>query len=133
MNAGTPRPYRRPPHFAWWWGHRAYTLFVARELTSIFVAATALVLLGFAWTAVQGPDAYAAYVAVMTRPAAAVFHAVALVAVVYHALTWWTLAPRAAAVRVDGRRLSPRAVLGGAYAAWAAASAVVAWLVLRGP
>ena len=40
---------------------------------------------------------------------------------------------RAAAVRVDGRRLSPRAVLGGAYAAWAAASAVVAWLVLRGP
>ncbi|MDR7554396.1 MAG: fumarate reductase subunit C [Armatimonadota bacterium] len=106
---------------------------MARELTSIFVAATALVLLGFAWTAMQGPDAYAAYVALMTRPAATVLHAVALVAVVYHALTWWMLAPRAAVVRVGGRRLSPRVVLGGAYAAWAVASAIVAWFVLRGP
>ncbi|MDR7534136.1 MAG: fumarate reductase subunit C [Armatimonadota bacterium] len=125
-------PYRRPVRFTWWWGHRAYTLFVARELTSIFVAATALVLLGFAWTAAQGREAYEAYVGLVSRPGAALFHAVALVAVTYHAVTWWMLAPRAAAVRVGGRRLPPRAVLRGAYAAWAVASAVVAWLVLRG-
>jgi fumarate reductase subunit C len=133
MSAKTPpRPYRRVPHFAWWWGHRAYTLFVARELTSVFVAATALVLLGFVWTAGQGRQAYEGYVAFASRPAAVLFHAVAAVAVTYHAVTWWVLAPRAAVVKVGRRRVPPGVVLRGAYAAWAATSAVVAWLVLRG-
>jgi fumarate reductase subunit C len=39
------RPYRAPPSRYWWLEHRAYFLFVVRELTSVFVAAYCVFLL----------------------------------------------------------------------------------------
>jgi fumarate reductase subunit C len=50
--------------------------------------------------------------------------------VVLHAVTWFTLAPKAMVVRVHGRRLPARAVTAGHFAAWAVVSAAVLWIVL---
>jgi fumarate reductase subunit C len=51
--------------------------------------------------------------------------------VVYHAVTWFQLTPAAVAVRLRGRRIPGAAIAASAYAAWTAASAFVAWLLLR--
>jgi fumarate reductase subunit C len=61
-----------------------------------------------------------------------VLNLVALAFVVLHAITWFTLAPKAMVVRLQGRPLPARMVAGGHFAAWAVASAVVAWIVLGG-
>ena len=58
---------------------------------------------------------------------------VALAFVLLHAITWFNLAPKAMVIRMRGRRLPPRSVAAAHFAAWAVASAVVAWIVLGGP
>ena len=52
--------------------------------------------------------------------------------VLYHAVTWFQLTPKAMAVRLRGRRVPDIAIAGSAFAGWVVVSAVVAWLVLRG-
>jgi fumarate reductase subunit C len=61
-----------------------------------------------------------------------VLNIVALAFVVLHAVTWFSLAPRALVIRVQGQRLPSWVVAAGHFAAWAVASAAVAWIVLRG-
>ncbi len=123
--------YRRPVPFAWWLRHRAYSLFVLRELTSVFVGGYALVLLLLVRSLAAGPEAYQAFLAALRSPAALLFHAVAFVAAIYHSVTWFGLAPMAVALRVRGRRVPGALVVAANYAAWAVLSLAVAWLVLR--
>jgi fumarate reductase subunit C len=123
-------PYQRPVRFAWWWGHRAYTLFVIRELTSIFIAAYAVLLLLLLRSLSQGPEAYAAYLQFLTAPGMVLFHVVALAAAVFHAVTWFGLAPSGIAVRVGDRAVPGRIIVGANYAAWIVISAIIAWIVL---
>jgi fumarate reductase subunit C len=57
---------------------------------------------------------------------------VTLAFVVFHAVTWFNLAPQAMAVRVGGRRVPGAWIAAANYLAWVAASALVGWLLLRG-
>jgi fumarate reductase subunit C len=57
---------------------------------------------------------------------------VALFFVVFHAITWFNLAPQAMVVHLRGRRVPGTWIAGANYAAWAVASALVAWLILGG-
>lgn len=52
--------------------------------------------------------------------------------VLLHTITWFNLAPKAMVVRIRGKRVPPRAVAAAHFAAWAVATAVAAWIVLRG-
>ncbi len=126
------RPYTRPMDFAWWLTRRAYVLFVVRELTSVFIAAYMVVFLILLRRLAAGPEAYATYRGVLGSPGMIVFHLVALAAAVYHSVTWFGLAPKAAAVRLRGRRVRPGTVIAANYALWLAASLVVVWIVLGG-
>jgi fumarate reductase subunit C len=124
--------YRRTPHFAWWWGHRGYTLFVVRELTSVFIGAYAVLLLMLVHRLGQGRAAYEAYLQSLTTPWMIAFHIVALAAAVYHSVTWFALSPKAMTVRLAGRPLPARVIVGANVAAWLAVSVIVAWIILRG-
>lgn len=125
------RTYRRPIPFAWWLRTRAYSLFVVRELTSVFVGGYAVVLLLLIRSLAAGPEAYQAFLAALRSPAAVIFHTFALVAAAYHSVTWFTLAPMAVALRVRGRRVPDALILGANYTAWAALSLALAALALR--
>jgi fumarate reductase subunit C len=123
-------PFHRPPQFNWWVGKRAYTLFVVRELTSVFIAAYAVLLLLLIRNLVAGREAYDAHLRWLTTPGLILFHLVALAAALYHSITWFALSPKAMVVRLGGRRVPPRAVVGANYAAWIAASVVVAAILI---
>ncbi len=122
--------YQRPVRFTWWLGHRAYTLFVLRELTSLFVAAYAVLFLLLLRSLSQGREAYEAYVQWVSAPGMMVFHVVALAAAIFHAVTWFGLAPTGIAVRVGDRTLPGRVIVAANYAAWVGVSAIIAWIVL---
>lgn len=127
-----PRWYRRRVSVWWWLQNRAYTGFVLRELTSVFVAFFALVSLWQIRALVQGPDAYAAFLARLGTPLFLVLHGVAFLFVLFHAVTWFNLAPKALVVRLRGKRMPDGVIIGANYAAWLLLSGAVALILLRG-
>lgn len=124
-----PKWYRRRVPIFWWLGHPAYTRFITRELTSLAVAYSALLLLLQVWTMSRGEAAYEQFQSWLASPAVLVFHGVILLALVFHTITWLALAPKALVLRIAGRRLPDVAVIAAHYAAWFVASALVVWLL----
>ncbi|PYQ12182.1 MAG: fumarate reductase subunit C [Acidobacteria bacterium] len=138
MSAGShytpyhPRWYRRRVSVWWWLQSRSYTGFVLRELTSVFVAFFALILLGEVRALGQGPDAYARFLARLRSPLFVTLDALSLAFLLFHSITWFNLAPTAMVVRVRGKRVPGLVIAGANYAAWIVLSAAVAAIVLRG-
>lgn len=127
-----PKWYRHPVSVWWWLKKRSYAAFVLRELTSVAVALFAAVLLWQVVAIARGPGAYAQFLARLGRPDFVILHALALALVLFHSLSWFHLAPKAMVVRVGGKRVPDGAVVALNYLAWAAASAAVAFILLRG-
>ena len=124
--------YHRPMSFWWWLERRAYFKFVARELTCLFVGAFAVLTLLQVRAIGEGPEAYAAFTAMLTSPAFIAFSVVAFLFVLFHAVTWFRLVPTTIVLRVGERRVPGGVIAGAHFAGWLVASAVVAYIVLRG-
>lgn len=125
-----PRVYRRGIPIFWWVHKWPHTRFILRELTSVFVAFYVIVLLLHVRSLAAGPEAYAEFMAWLETPLALVLHIVALAMVLYHSITWFSLAPKAMVIRVGRIRIPGWAIAGANFAAWGVFSAVLAWIIL---
>ena len=128
----SPRPYRRPVSTYWWIGRWPYLKFILRELSSIFVAWFVVLTLLQISALSRGPTEYVEFEAWLRRPIVIALNAVSFCFVVFHAVTWFNLAPKAMAIRVGGKRVPSMLIAATNYFAWLAASVAVAWVVLRG-
>jgi fumarate reductase subunit C len=116
----------------WWVGRRSYLVFVLRELSSVFVAWSVVFLLLLVRTVSQGGAEYQRFLNLSSNPWMLALNIVALAFLVFHAITWFNLAPQAMVVRL-GRWRAPGALIAGAnYAAWVVFSGVVVWLIVGG-
>ena len=125
-----PRWHRPRMSVFWWVGRRSYLVFVLRELSSVFVAWSVVFLLLLIHAVGQGSTQYRRFVDLSSNPWMLALNAVTLVFVMFHALTWFNLAPQAMVVRLRGERVPRSAIAGAHYAAWALLSALIAWLIL---
>jgi fumarate reductase subunit C len=126
-----PRWYRARISTWWWLGRPTYVAFILREVSSVFVAWTVVFLLLLLRAVGSGSGAYADFLEWAGTPWVVALNVVTLAFVVYHAVTWFQLTPKAMVVRLGGRRVPGRAIAASAYAGWVVVSALVAWLVLR--
>jgi fumarate reductase subunit C len=124
------RYYRRPMPVLWWTKRRSYTIFMLRELSSLFVGLFVVELLLLVRAVASGAPAYADLLDTMANPAVIVVNLVALAFLLLHTITFANLTPRAMVVRVRGRRVPSRAILAGVYLGWVVVTAFLAWLVL---
>ena len=126
-----PRWYR-PRVSTWWWLARwPYLKFILREISSVFVAWFVVLLLLQIRALSRGPEAYARFQHWLQNPLVLLLNLVTLFFVVFHAITWFKLAPSAMAVRFRGKRVPDLFIVGTNYAAWAVVSLVVAWFLVR--
>jgi fumarate reductase subunit C len=126
-----PRWFRRRMSVWWWLESGRYTRFVLRELTSVCVAWTSLVLIGLAWAVREGATGLAAFAAWLDAPWVAAINVLALGGLIFHSVTWFGLAPRAMVVRLGGRRVPDRVIVCANLAAWVVASAALVWWATR--
>lgn len=124
-----PKWHRDRMPIFWWLRQLSYARFIARELTSVVVAYAAILLLVEVWVTQRGPEAFDRFTAWLRSPVMTAVHAVALVVLLGHTVTWLNLAPRALVVRVARRRLPDAAVLLGHYLAWIVCSALIFWVL----
>jgi fumarate reductase subunit C len=116
----------------YWWLHRwSYLAFILRELSSIFIAwfvVYLLLLIGAVSHQDAGP--YNQFLEWAKHPVVLVLNVISLLFVVFHALTWFNLAPKAMVMRFRGRRVPGTWVAASNYGAWVVVSALLLWLLL---
>ena len=127
-----PKSYHTRVSTYWWLKRWAYLKFILREASSVFVAWIVVVTLLQIRALTQGPAAYAEFQNWLRSPVLLALNAVSFLFVMFHAVTWFNLAPKAMAIRVRGKRLPGFAIAAPNYVAWLVISAAVAWILLRG-
>ena len=127
-----PRWYRKRVSTYWWLHSWAYFKFILREISSVAVAYFIVLTLFQIRALTRGPEAYAEFENLLESPLIIILSAISFLFVVFHAITWFNLTPRAVAIRIGGKRLPDLLIAAPNYAAWVLISAAVAWFVLGG-
>jgi fumarate reductase subunit C len=125
-------PLYRPRMSLWWWlSRRSYLLFVLRELTSVFVAWSVVLILLYIGALWRGEQQYQDFLAWAANPFVVVVNVVAFAFVILHTVTWFGLTPQAMPGRVLGRPVPPPGVIvASQYVGWAVVTAFVIWLLV---
>ena len=126
-----PRWYRAHVSTWWWMGRWSYLKFILREISSVFVAWFILVLLLQIHALSRGAQAYARFEDWLRNPVVIFINAVSLFFVVFHAITWFNLAPAAMVVRLGGKRVPGVLIAASNYAAWVVVTIVICWFLLK--
>ena len=127
-----PRTYHTRVSTYWWLARARYFKFILREASSVFVAWTVVITLIGIRALSRGQADYAAFEQWMRSPLLLFLNTISFLFILFHAVTWFNLTPKAMVVRVRGARLPGPAVAAPSYAAWVVVSAAVAWILLRG-
>jgi len=125
-----PQWQRHPISTYWWLARRAYVAFVAREISSVFIAWAVVVLLMLVRAVGQGEDSYREFLAWTATPAVLMLNLISLAFILLHAITWFNLAPAALVLHVRGRRVPGTLITASNYGAFIAVCAVIAWLLV---
>jgi fumarate reductase subunit C len=128
----SPKIFRTRMSTYWWLDRWPYLKFILRELSSVFVAWFVVITLLQITALRHGPAAYAEFQEWLRRPIFVALNVLSFFFVVFHAVTWFNLAPKAMALRAGGKRVPALLIAGPNYVAWLSISAAVAWMLLRG-
>ena len=111
------KPYVRPME-GWWKKNPYFVEYMVHESTALFVAAYALTLLVGLLRLSQGEAAWNGWLDAMKSPLAVVFHLALLVAIAYHAFTWFKLFPLTMPpFVVDGKKVAPEVIVRSGFTA----------------
>ncbi len=102
----------------WWKKNPYFVEYMVHESTALFVAAYALTLLVGLVRLSQGEAAWNGWLDAMKSPLAVVFHLALLVAIAYHAFTWFKLFPLTMPpVVVGGKKVAPDVIVRSGFTA----------------
>jgi fumarate reductase subunit C len=127
-----PKSYHTRVSTYWWLTRWPYLKFILREASSVFVAWVVVVTLLQIRALTRGPADYAEFQNWLRSPLLLALNTVSLFFVLFHAVTWFNLTPKAMVIRFHGKRLPSLAVVAPNYIAWVVISAAIAWILLRG-
>ena len=125
-----PRWLRRRVSTYWWLERWSYLAFILRELSSVFVAWFIVYLLLLVRAVSQGEFAYLRFMVWSAGLPVLLLNVVTLAFIVFHAVTWFNLAPKAMVLRVGRSNVPPAVIAGANYLGWGVISAVLAWVIL---
>ena len=124
------RPYVRSMR-KWWMRDPFFIVYMAREITAIFVAAYAIVLLVGLVRLSQGEAAWNGWLEALRSPVSLVFHAVVLSTFVYHTWSWFRIMPKTMPLIFVGEKKLPPAVITGTGLAVAALACAAVFVFVR--
>ena len=119
------KPYVRQVKKSWWLRNSFYTGYMLREGTCICVGAYAVILLWGLLRLSQGAAAFAGWLTALHSPLAILFHLLALAACLFHAKTWFSLAPKAVRIFKGEELLPAKPIIMAQYIGLAVVSVIV--------
>lgn len=125
-----PKWYNPRMSIFWWIRKKPYVHFIVRELTSVFVAAYAVILIFQLRALSRGPEAYEAIVSFFETPFSITLHAIILLAVIFHSITWFKLAPTAMVLKLGKKRIPGSLIITANFLMWIVLSVAMVWLIV---
>lgn len=120
------KPYiRELPKTSWFFRQPRYMRYMAREVTCIFIGAYALLLVVALARLAESEAAFNAFVQALSSPLGVLFNLAALVAAVYHSMSWFNVTPQAMPIQRGEEFVPGKMIVGAHYAAWAVVSVIV--------
>jgi fumarate reductase subunit C len=117
----------------WWRVNERYTVYMLRELSSVFVALWSAIFMVQLGKLRGGREEYERFVMAQRRPGWMLFHAVSLAFSLLHAVTWLQLAGLILRVpRFGGRKIEAGTITAAAFGGWAFVSAAISLILLLG-
>lgn len=118
----------RPMSPTWWLDKPAYTRFMIRDVTSVFIAGYCVFLLAVMCNASpthSDAATWNAFYASWGSPMGKALHLIALIFAAYHSITFFNLTPRVI-VQFRGEEKVPEAAIAGVhYVMWAVVSIII--------
>ena len=119
----------RPMPIDWWLKKPAYTRFMIRDITSVFIAAYCLFLICIMYKA--EPDrGFAAFYASWGSPLSQVLHLIALAFALYHSVTFFNLTPRVMVLFRGDEKVPEWWVSGAHFLLWGVLTVVLIVIVM---
>lgn len=119
-----PRQLIRPMPADWWLKKPAYTWFMVRDITSLFIAGYCIFLM-YVLCRSRDDAAFAAFYQSWRSFPAVLLHLIALVAAAYHSVTFFNLTPRVLVVFQGDEKLPDSAIAGAHYLLWIVVSVII--------
>ena len=113
----------------WWvkrWNHLA---FILREVSSVFVIWFVIFLLMMV-NALGSPETYRQFLNWSAHPVVVAVNLVSLGFVLFHAITFFNLTPKAIVLNLGGKRAPAWLIAGGHYVLWIVVSAALVFFLL---
>ena len=126
-------PLVRPYPKDWFLRTRAYRLFMLRELTSVCIAGYLVYLIWWLYKFNQvGAEGYEELLSFVRHPVSIGMHTIALIAAVWHSITWFNLTPSVMPMRI-GEDKVPDVVISIAtgFGPWFFLTGFILWATLR--
>ncbi len=115
----------------WWLSNRHYTVYMMRELTSLFITIFSLLYIyQLSILASRNTTAYADYLNLLKNPLMVGFNIVILAFSLYHSLTWFFLIGKVMPLKIGRKATTPLLALAVNTAILGAISYGVIWLFL---
>jgi len=115
-----------------WWAKPPYRAYTTRELSGVAVMAYGGVLFAGLVSLWRGPESFAGFVAFLKSPASLALHALLLVAVIYHVITWFQTLPKTMPKLIMGGEPVPAKRITRIATLFAAATSAALVLVVLG-
>lgn len=125
-----PEMYNDRVPIFWWMRKKSYVLFILRELTSLCVAAYAVILIYQLSAISRGLEAYESFIAFLASPFSVGLHIFIFVATFFHSITWFKLAPSAMVLKVGKKRIPDNVIIAANFLMWIVLSLIIAWLLI---
>jgi fumarate reductase subunit C len=109
------KPYQRQQSRWWWTRNPVFRRYMLREGTSIFVLLFSFELIYSLLQLNLGEAAWHNWLTLLAHPLFIAFNLSALVAALYHAATWFKLAPKIMVVRIGDWKLPEKTMLTGQW------------------
>ncbi len=102
----------------WYTRNPYFTSYIVRELTAVFLAIYAVILLTGLSALARGAESYAGWLDFLSSPLSVLLHILVLVAALYNAYSWFKVSPKAMPpLYIGSEKLSESAIIRGQYTA----------------
>jgi len=123
-----PHPFRQPHPWNWFLKRPRYALFMVRELTAVLVGAYLIFLLVLLHRLGSGQGEFTELMRAMTSPLTMAFHAIVLIAALWHSITWFNLTPKAMPFFLGENRVAdPLIAIAIGYLPWLVVTMLIIW------